>query len=87
MIIGKVLKTDIKVIIEEDRAQRNRAVFIVQPLASGFGTTVGNALRRVLLSSLTGYAPVAVRVENADHEYDTLPVSYTHLTLPTKRIV
>ena len=73
MIIGKVLDTDIKVLIEEDRAHRNRAVFTIQPLASGFGTTVGNALRRVLLSSLTGYAPVAVRVENANHEYDTLP--------------
>jgi DNA-directed RNA polymerase subunit alpha len=73
MIIGKVLKTDIKVLIEEDKAQPNRAVFTIQPLASGFGTTVGNALRRVLLSSLSGYSPVAVRVENANHEYDTLP--------------
>ncbi len=73
MIIGKVLETDIKVLIEKDKAQPNGATFTIQPLASGFGTTVGNALRRVLLSSLSGYSPVAVRVENANHEYDTLP--------------
>ncbi len=73
MIIGKVLETDIKVLIEKDKAQPNRATFTIQPLASGFGTTVGNALRRVLLSSLSNYSPVAVRVENANHEYDTLP--------------
>lgn len=72
MIIGKVLKTDIKVLIEEDEAQPNGATFTFQPLASGFGTTVGNAFRRVLLSSLSGYSPIAVRVENANHEYDTL---------------
>jgi len=47
--------------------------FIMQPLERGFGTTVGNALRRVLLSSLPGAAVTAVRVEGAQHEFTTLP--------------
>jgi DNA-directed RNA polymerase subunit alpha len=72
MIIGKVLQTDVKVQLNEDDTNPNRAEFIFEPLASGFGTTVGNALRRVLLSSLSSFAVVAVRVEGAKHEYDTL---------------
>ncbi len=72
MIIGKVLETDIKVRVEEDESNPSRATFKIQPLSSGFGTTVGNALRRVLLSSLSTYAVVGIRVEGASHEYDTL---------------
>jgi DNA-directed RNA polymerase subunit alpha len=47
--------------------------FEIEPLASGFGLTVGNALRRVLLSSLTGAAVTAIRVENVYHEFSTIP--------------
>jgi DNA-directed RNA polymerase subunit alpha len=80
MIIGKVLETDVKVQIIRDDENPHRAQFIFEPLASGFGTTVGNALRRVLLSSLSSYSVTAVRVEglskdkryDAKHEYDTL---------------
>ena len=47
----------------------NQARIILEPLERGFGYTLGNALRRVLLSSMTGYAPVAVKIEDVLHEY------------------
>jgi DNA-directed RNA polymerase subunit alpha len=47
--------------------------FQIEPLERGFGVTLGNALRRVLLSSLPGAAVTAVRVDSVYHEFDTLP--------------
>lgn len=47
--------------------------FIAEPLESGFGTTVGNALRRVLLSSLPGAAVTWVRIDGVQHEFSTIP--------------
>ncbi len=47
--------------------------FIVQPLEKGFGTTIGNSMRRVLLSSLPGYAITAMKVEGVQHEFSTIP--------------
>ncbi|MFW5486875.1 MAG: DNA-directed RNA polymerase subunit alpha [Desulfovibrio sp.] len=47
--------------------------FVCEPLERGFGTTIGNALRRVLLSSLQGAAIVAVRIEGVQHEFTTIP--------------
>jgi DNA-directed RNA polymerase subunit alpha len=47
--------------------------FVVQPLEKGFGVTIGNAFRRVLLSSLPGYAITAIRIEGIVHEFSTLP--------------
>jgi DNA-directed RNA polymerase subunit alpha len=47
--------------------------FIIEPLESGFGITLGNALRRVLLSSLPGAAVAAVKIEGVQHEFSTLP--------------
>jgi DNA-directed RNA polymerase subunit alpha len=47
--------------------------FIVQPLEKGFGVTIGNAMRRVLLSSLPGYAITAFKVEGVQHEFSTIP--------------
>ncbi|MCM2315153.1 MAG: DNA-directed RNA polymerase subunit alpha, partial [Thermoanaerobaculia bacterium] len=46
--------------------------FVAQPFERGFGTTIGNALRRVLLSSIEGAAVTAVRVENVLHEFSSL---------------
>jgi DNA-directed RNA polymerase subunit alpha len=48
------------------------AQFEFRPLEPGFGVTIGNALRRVLLSSLEGYAIVGIRVEGVEHEFATL---------------
>ena len=47
--------------------------FVIEPLERGFGITLGNALRRVLLSSLQGAAITAVRIEGVLHEFSTLP--------------
>jgi DNA-directed RNA polymerase subunit alpha len=49
------------------------ARFQVEPLERGFGLTLGNALRRVLLSSLPGAAVTAVRIERVFHEFASLP--------------
>ena len=47
--------------------------FEFRPLEPGYGLTVGNALRRVLLSSLEGFAITSVRIEGVDHEFSTIP--------------
>ena len=47
--------------------------FEFRPLEPGYGLTVGNALRRVLLSSLEGFAITSVKIENVEHEFSTIP--------------
>ena len=47
--------------------------FVVEPLERGFGITIGNALRRILLSSLPGVAVYAVRIDGVLHEFSTVP--------------
>ncbi len=51
----------------------SRATLVIEPLMSGFGQTLGNALRRVLLSQLTGAAVTQLRIDGASHEFSTLP--------------
>ena len=50
-----------------------KGTLILEPCYPGYGTTVGNALRRVLLSSLPGAAVTAVKIEGASHEFSTIP--------------
>ncbi len=52
---------------------QNEGTFIIEPLSPGFGVTVGNTLRRVLLSSLEGAAVSSVRIDGAAHEFTTVP--------------
>lgn len=59
--------------LTQTSARGNRATFTMEPLYPGYGMTVGNALRRVLLSSLPGAAITAVSFEGATHEFSTLP--------------
>lgn len=59
--------------IEKDTLTSSFGKFIVRPLERGFGLTLGNSLRRVLLSSLQGAGVVAVRVEGASHEFAAIP--------------
>ncbi|GIW67354.1 MAG: hypothetical protein KatS3mg096_222 [Candidatus Parcubacteria bacterium] len=54
-------------------ADGNKAVFEIAPLYPGYGVTLGNALRRVLLSSLVGAAITSVKIENVLHEFSTIP--------------
>lgn len=53
--------------------RQNEGVLTVEPCAHGYGTTLGNALRRVILSSLPGAAVTAVKIKGADHEFSTIP--------------
>ena len=53
-------------------ANKTRAIFVAEPLERGFGLTLGNALRRVLLSSLQGAAVTSIRMENVLHEFSSL---------------
>jgi DNA-directed RNA polymerase subunit alpha len=59
--------------IECEYSSENYGRFVVEPLEPGFGTTLGNSLRRVLLGSLPGAAVTAVKVEGIQHEFTTLP--------------
>ena len=61
-----------KLSVDEKTMSDNYAKFIAEPYERGYGHTVGNALRRVLLSSLEGAAVTAVRIDGATHEYATL---------------
>ena len=56
----------------EDSSE-NYGKFAIEPLESGFGLTIGNALRRVLLSSIPGAAVTAVKIEGVQHEFATIP--------------
>ena len=47
--------------------------FVVEPLDRGFGTTLGNSLRRVLLSSLPGVAVTSIKIDGVQHEFSTIP--------------
>jgi DNA-directed RNA polymerase subunit alpha len=59
-------------VLEEDK-QAAQATFVITPYYPGYGVTLGNALRRVLLSSLPGSAITAVQIEGVEHEYTALP--------------
>ncbi len=62
-----------RITIEEDTYSPFYGKFVADPLERGYGVTLGNALRRVLLSSIEGVAVTAISVENASHEFSTLP--------------
>jgi len=59
--------------VEADTLTSTYGRFVAEPLERGFGTTLGNALRRVLLSSLQGAAITSVRVKNVLHEFSSIP--------------
>jgi len=60
-------------LVRDKRSTGTYAKLVCEPLEKGFGTTIGNALRRVLLSSLQGVAVVAARIEGVQHEFTTIP--------------
>ena len=59
-------------IIEETTSSENRTKFIIEPLEPGFGYTLGNALRRTLLSSIPGAAVTQIRIDGVLHEFSTI---------------
>ena len=63
--------------------------YVVEPLERGYGMTLGNSLRRILLSSLPGYAATSVKIQGVQHEFSTLPgitEDVTEIVLNVKRI-
>ena len=68
--MSKVIHNPALANVEETGA--NSASFVIEPLQAGYGNTLGNSLRRVLLSSVKGGAIVAFRVEGASHEFTTV---------------
>jgi len=58
--------------LEVEKSKGQKGSFTIEPLFPGYGLTVGNALRRVLLSSLSGAAIVAVKITGVDHEFSTM---------------
>ena len=59
--------------VDQDTLSQTYGKFIAEPLERGFGTTLGNSLRRVLLSSLQGAAVSTLKIEGVDHEFTTIP--------------
>jgi len=59
--------------IKTVKKEGNLALFAIEPLYPGYGMTLGNSLRRVILSSLPGAAVTAVKIDGASHEFSTLP--------------
>ena len=73
----------------EDPEDPNHITFIAEPIETGFGHTLGNSLRRVLLSSLEGAAITSVRIAGAQHEFTSLPgvvEDVTEIILNLKKI-
>ena len=64
--------------------------YVIEPLERGYGTTLGNSLRRVLLSSLPGTAVTSIRIAGVQHEFSTIPgvkEDVTEIVLNIKRII
>ncbi|MGR6837457.1 DNA-directed RNA polymerase subunit alpha [Syntrophomonas erecta] len=75
--------------VEKD-ASANYGKFVIEPLERGYGTTLGNSLRRVLLSSLPGAAVTSIKIDGVLHEFSTIPnvvEDTTEIILNIKRMV
>ncbi|CCP88639.1 DNA-directed RNA polymerase subunit alpha, partial sequence, partial [Candidatus Phytoplasma solani] len=75
-VIMKNLKFIKPFFVEELDENLTSGKFIIQPLERGYGITIGNALRRILLSSLPGAAIVNVKIEGVEQEFTTIPGVY-----------
>jgi len=79
-----------KIEIEEISEDGTHGKFVIEPLERGFGTTLGNSLRRVLLSSLPGVAVKSIKIDGVAHEFSTIPgvkEDITEMVLNIKGIV
>ncbi len=70
--MNEFVKPRIENVSTEETPEGIKGVFVVEPLERGYGTTIGNSLRRILLSSLPGSAVTSIRVEGALHEFSTI---------------
>ncbi len=76
----KGLKRPSKIVLEHSDLQPNYGRFTAEPFEMGYGLTVGNSLRRVLLSSIEGAAITAIKIEGVPHEFDTIDGIYEDVT-------
>ena len=72
-------------VVEHDRDAQRKAKLVIEPLERGFGTTLGNALRRVLLSSLQGAAITGVQIDGVVHEFSSIPGVHRERRAPRPR--
>ena len=76
----KGFKRPNKIEFQHDEVNANYGKFIAEPFEKGYGITVGNSLRRVLLSSIEGTAITAVKIEGVSHEFATIPGIFEDVT-------
>jgi len=79
-----------RLVLEDDSANDTYGKFIAEPFEKGFGHTLGNALRRVLLSSLDGIAITSISIDGVAHEFSTIPnviEDVTEIVLNFKKIL
>lgn len=77
-------------VIRDSISTDNYGRFYIEPFERGFGTTIGNSLRRVLLSSLEGSAVTSIKIANVDHEFTSIEgvmEDVTEIILNTKQII
>ncbi len=70
-MLEKIEKPDIEIV--ELKSNGTYGKFVLEPLERGYGTTIGNSLRRVLLSSLPGVAVTSIKIDGVHHELSTIP--------------
>ena len=83
-------KPNIDIVELSTQGSRSVGRFVVEPLERGFGTTLGNGMRRVLLSSLPGYAITSVKIDGVLHEFSTIPhvkEDVTEIVLNLKNVI
>ena len=74
----------------DDQEDQSYGKYVVEPLERGYGMTLGNSLRRILLSSLPGYAATSVKIAGVQHEFSTIPgvtEDVTEIVLNVKRMI
>jgi len=76
----KGFKRPSKISFEHDELQPNYGRFVAEPFERGYGLTVGNSLRRVLLSSIEGAATTAIKIEGVPHEFSVIPGVFEDVT-------
>lgn len=76
----KSLQMPKEIVTDKSNPEEGYARFVVEPLERGFGSTIGHSLRRILLSSIQGAAPVAMRIDGVLHEFGAIEGVYEDIT-------
>ncbi len=76
----KGFKRPSKILFEHDELQADYGRFVAEPFEKGYGLTIGNSLRRVLLSSIEGAAITAIKIEGVPHEFNAIEGVYEDVT-------